>query len=129
MDNNNENIGYGNPPKATRFAKGQSGNPRGRPKGSKNMLKLVAEILEQKISIIQDGKPFKISKRTAMFLQLINSAVKGNLKAISSVIAFIEKIDAQDEQAIKDNALSIDDEAFIQNFINEYLKEKKNGNN
>ncbi len=129
MDNNNENIGYGNPPKATRFAKGQSGNPRGRPKGSKNMLKLVAEILEQKISIIQDGKPFKISKRTAMFLQLINSAVKGNLKAISSVIAFIEKIDAQDEQAIKDNALSINDEAFIQNFINEYIKEKKNGNN
>ncbi len=129
MDNNNENIGYGNPPKATRFAKGQSGNPHGRPKGSKNMLKLVAEILEQKISIIQDGKPFKISKRTAMFLQLINSAVKGNLKAISSVIAFIEKIDAQDEQAIRDNALSIDDEAFIQNFINEYIKEKKNGNN
>lgn len=128
MDNNNENIGYGNPPKATRFAKGQSGNPRGRPKGSKNMLKLVAEILEQKISIIQDGKPFKISKRTAMFLQLINSAVKGNLKAISSVIAFIEKIDAQDERVKQEETLSIDDEAFIQNFINEYLKEKKNEN-
>ncbi len=30
-------VGYCKPPKRTRFQPGQSGNPRGRPKGTKNL--------------------------------------------------------------------------------------------
>jgi hypothetical protein len=32
-----ERVGYGRPPLATRFRAGQSGNPRGRPKGARNL--------------------------------------------------------------------------------------------
>jgi hypothetical protein len=38
-------VGYGKPPRETRFAKGQSGNPRGRPSGAKNFATLLREAL------------------------------------------------------------------------------------
>lgn len=126
MDRSDKNIGYGNPPKATRFVKGQSGNPKGRPKGSKNTLKLIEEILEQKISITQNGKSLKISKRIAMLTQFINSGVTGNLKSISAIIPYMLQIDTKNEENQKTETLSVDDETFITNFINNYLKGKNN---
>lgn len=119
-------TGYKNPPKETQFPAGVSGNPSGRPKGSKNTFKLIEEILEQKIMITQDGKALKISKKIAMLTQLINSAVKGNLKAISAIIPYMLQIDTKNEENQKTETLSVDDETFITNFINNFLKEKDN---
>ena len=121
-------TGYKNPPQESQFPKGVSGNPSGRPRGSKNTFKLIEEILEQKITINQDGKALKISKKIAMLTQLINSAVKGNLKAIASIIPYMLQIDAKNLENQSSETLSVDDETFITNFINEYIKEKNNDN-
>ncbi len=59
-------VGYGKPPLHSRFQKGKSGNAKGRPKGSCNTLKLLNDVLEQKITITQDGKQVKISKKLTM---------------------------------------------------------------
>ena len=48
-------VGYGKPPLHSRFQKGKSGNAKGRPKGSCNTLKLLNDVLEQKITIVQEG--------------------------------------------------------------------------
>ena len=45
-------VGYGKPPQATRFQPGKSGNPKGRPKGSRNRTKLPALNEERLKSII-----------------------------------------------------------------------------
>jgi len=119
-------TGYKNPPQESQFPKGVSGNPSGRPRGSKNTFKLIEEILEQKITINQDGKALKISKKIAMLTQLINSAVKGNLKAIASIIPYMLQIDAKNFENQSSETLSVDDETFITNFIETYLQENKN---
>lgn len=73
-------VGYGKPPRHTRFRKGQSGNPRGRPPGSKNLATIVGEALEQKVVVNDNGRRRKISKREAMITQLVNRSAQPILK-------------------------------------------------
>jgi hypothetical protein len=75
-------IGYGRPPKHTQFAKGSSGNPNGRPKGSKNFGLIIEAELNAKIPINENGKRKSISKREAVAKQLVNKAASGDAKAI-----------------------------------------------
>ena len=82
-------VGYGKPPLHSRFQKGKSGNAKGRPKGSCNTLKLLNDVLEQKITIVQEGKQVKISKKLAMLTQLVNAAVKGEIKACRAFSLFV----------------------------------------
>ena len=70
MTNKTYDVGYCNPPQHSRFQKGKSGNPSGRPKHSRNTYKLLEDILEQKVSIVQDGKQIKISKKVATSKQV-----------------------------------------------------------
>ena len=43
----NYEIGYGKPPRHAGFKKGQSGNPRGRPPGAKNLTMLLNDALNE----------------------------------------------------------------------------------
>jgi hypothetical protein len=79
-------VGYGRPPKHTQFAKGKSGNPKGRPKGSKNFSTLLHDELNVKIPITENGKRRKITKQEAMVKQLANKGAAGDLKAIPIVM-------------------------------------------
>src|SRR5215831_15557093 len=54
-------VGYGRPPRHSRFAKGQSGNPKGRPGGAKNFSTLLTEALNELVAIAENGARRKIS--------------------------------------------------------------------
>lgn len=111
-------IGYKKPPRETRFRKGCSGNPSGRPKGSQNTIKLLEELLNQKISVLRDGKKRKISKKTAIMMQMVNAAVKGDPKSVQTLLPYMTIIDNKNEEkeTAKDN-LSKDDKEIITNFL------------
>ncbi len=118
--------GYKNPPKHSRFQKGRSGNPAGRPKGSKNTLKLLDAVLEQEIKIQQEGKTISITKKQAMLMQLVNAAVRGEIKAIAALFPYMMQLDMKEEQSLETSKLSLKDEEILQQFLEENKQESKN---
>ncbi|NNC38725.1 MAG: hypothetical protein HKO02_14800 [Hyphomonadaceae bacterium] len=78
-------VGYKKPPKSRQFKPGQSGNPKGRRKGSKNTATLLTETLDQKITIREDGKTKKVPKRKAALMQQVKKAVEGDPRAFKQV--------------------------------------------
>jgi Family of unknown function (DUF5681) len=80
-------VGYGRPPKGTQFKPGECGNPKGRPRGSKNLITLLNEELERTVTIIENGKHKKISKREALAKQTVSRALNNDAKAVARVFA------------------------------------------
>jgi hypothetical protein len=88
MDNDERGyeVGFGKTPKETRFAPGRSGNPKGRPKGSKNLMTRFREISHKKITVKVDGRLRVMTKVDAMLTQLVNKAAAGDHKATKEVL-------------------------------------------
>jgi hypothetical protein len=87
-------VGYRRPPKATQFTAGNSGNPNGRPKGSKNFSTLFAEELAQTVTLTENGKRRKMAKRQALAKQLVNKALSNDPKAAALVLDQIRRSEA-----------------------------------
>ncbi len=75
-------IGRARPPSHTRFEKGVSGNPKGRPRGSRNHRNVLKKELEAKVTVTENGKRYKVTKLEMMVKQQSVKALKGDLKAL-----------------------------------------------
>ncbi len=80
-------VGFGKPPRHTRFCKGQSGNPKGRPRGAKNLATLMEKVLKEPVVISENGKRRRITKREALIKQLVNKAIAGDPRSIKLLLA------------------------------------------
>ena len=97
-------VGYCNPPGTTRFKKGQSGNPNGRPKGTLNMATVLERTLREKVVINENGRRKTITKLEAAIKQLTNKAASGELKALQLMAALVRSAEERGMQAAVSNA-------------------------
>lgn len=83
-------VGYGKPPVAHQFRKGQSGNPRGRPKRSRTISTLLREALEKPIRVTENGEQRQISTKEAFVGKLIAGAIRGSQRDTRDLLRLLE---------------------------------------
>lgn len=82
-------VGYGRPPRHTRFRKGHSGNPRGRPKGSVNLQSEMKSLLTSKAKIKVNGVLQTVATSKALCMSLVQKALGGNVKAFNTITQIV----------------------------------------
>jgi hypothetical protein len=86
--------GHQRPPKASQFPKGRSGNPNGRPKGSKNLATLIRQAAYDKIVVtLKNGKKRKLTRIEAALLQLALKAAQGDTTAIQRLADMVDEVE------------------------------------
>jgi hypothetical protein len=123
-DDGNDSVGYGRPPKHTRFAKGKSGNAKGRPKGSKNLMTLLRNEGSRSVVVTENGEKQRISKNEAVAKKLYMDAMQGKPHAVASVIS-VDQRQAEAPELIRQQKLEEEDEAILEEFIKN-LRENNN---
>jgi Family of unknown function (DUF5681) len=73
-------IGYGQPPLHSRFQKGRSGNPAGRPTMPKSFRTLILRLLDEKVSFTENGQKQTGSRRHVIFTRMVNKAALGDVR-------------------------------------------------
>jgi hypothetical protein len=113
-------VGYGKPPRDHQFQPGQSGNRKGRPKGAKNALTRLREILDRKIEMQSRGVHRKISVLEAILTRFAESALKGDTKSAAFLLQRYDISETAEEYAT--NGTTPEEQEIIDAYLKAYLK-------
>ena len=114
-------VGYRNPPAHSRFKKGTSGNPRGRPRGTLNFATVLLKTLREKVVINENGRRTVITKLEASVKQLVNKAAAGDLRALSHLIGItLTAEQSAADEMVPQEVLSEIDKKVMFNILKRY---------
>ena len=109
-------IGYRKPPVANRFKKGSSGNPKGRPKGSKNFATLLEKELKQTVVVNENGKRRKVTRLQAIVKRLVAGALQGEPKPLMTMLEILRRTGGFEAETT-DNLLPDNFESVLEAFV------------
>ncbi|CAH2396488.1 DUF5681 domain-containing protein [Mesorhizobium escarrei] len=123
-DDSDDKVGYGRPPKKTRFKPGQSGNPGGRKKLPRNVATALVAELQCKVTVRENGRDWKLPKSAALAKALVARALKGDAKAFGHIMALLPDHFRVPEGAMAEAGISDIERAVLERFINRKIYER-----
>ena len=100
-------VGYGRPPIHSQFKPGQSGNPKGRPKGTRSLASVVRAAMTERVTIVQNGKRKSVSKLDAAMMQAANQAAGGEHRAMRLVVDLLRGFETAEAPRGLDNPKTV----------------------
>jgi len=115
-ESGDDDVGYGKPPKSGQFRKGQSGNPKGRPKGSLDYKTYVKQMLATRVTINEGGCRKRVSSLQATLMRLSEKSLNGDMKAIEKVLSLADEMVIELEAQREGRVLSQNDEQILKRY-------------
>lgn len=118
-------VGYGRPPKAGRFIRGKSGNPKGRPKKQKDLSEILRSVAFRPMTIRENGKTRKVPAIEAHFMKLMNKALEGDAKAGNQILRLLPLLAAassSDGEGLTPEQIRELDQEILSTFFKEQKK-------
>ncbi len=112
-DTSQPKVGYRNPPRHSRFKPGQSGNPRGRPKGQRNLNTEIERVMAMPVPVTVNGRRRNVRTVTALAWRLREKALGGDLKSMQMLFALFQAQSGDDKGAASLASLLAEDAEIL----------------
>ena len=115
--NDDYEVGYGKPPKGSRWSKGVSGNPRGRPKNARGLKTDLREELASKMEIRMNGQKVSGTRQQLMLRTLTARAASGDVRATKLLVDLVMQVFGPEDHTSGANRLSAQDQAILDQLL------------
>jgi hypothetical protein len=113
----NSKVGYRSPPAATRFKPGQSGNPKGRSKGTKSFAAIIEQQLQAKVVVEEEGRLRTVSAQEAIIINLVRAAACRDIKAVQALFALRDRYSGSAETTLDPAEFQPEDREIISAYL------------
>lgn len=118
-------VGYRHPPKNARFKPGKSGNPKGRPRGTRSVTAMLQDVTGRRISFTENGKT-----RTAPMLEVIlhrlsNDAARGDPRAVKTLFSLVNQYGQSPEANTSFDEMLAEDREILERYMNADHRKRK----
>ena len=113
-------LGYRRPPRHSRFQSGQSGNPRGRPKGVKSLPDIVRKIVGQKVTVTENGRTRRIPRLEAILLRAAGEASRGDPRALRLLLQLTERYGESVQTGADREVTGAEDLAILRRYLPDF---------
>jgi hypothetical protein len=128
MDDNEEEekVGYGHPPKAHRFKKGQSPNPKGRPRKDQSIRQIVHSVSRETATVSTKDGERKITGLEWMLRALLQRAMKGDNRATTQFLnLYLQCFGPGENEDDLGRNLAAEDREILTNFLKKVTAENE----